>query len=348
MFPVNASLNFFAKDGKSVHPYADVRAVTLDKLVASIESDPPPRSATPLSKQDVLKLSQLMDKGIVPATSLLGTTERTIGHYRLEGEIVRDQAPNGLNFTVFRVKDLHTGVNHRGKYYDWSPMDKRAQAVWTAQIQRHKNALAALSADRRIHRIITAMEDVENFGYLVVESLINHSTLSELLNNTQDLKRVNINQLMLNLALGLRSVHKSRFVHRELSPKSVFVDVDESDVVITNFELAKMLSDSDGPTSHAIPTVFTRGVPPNAYRAPEIAISPHNVDGRADIFSWGSVYFRIITGHQFKNETKSFEDLATLPNVKDPLRELIRQCLEANPVDRPRSIDEVITVLRDI
>jgi serine/threonine protein kinase len=347
VFPEHASLNFFAKDGKPVHPYADVRAVSLDKLVASIESDPPPRFATPLSKQDVLMLSELMDKGIVPGTSRAGT-ERTIGHYRLEDEIDRDQAPNGINFIVYRVKDLHTGVDHRGKYYDWSPMDKRAQAIWTEQIQRHKKALAALSADRRIHRIITAMEDVESFGYLVVESLINHPTLSELLNNTQNLKKVNLNQLMLNLALGLRSVHRSRFVHRELSPKSVFVDVDESDVVITNFELAKMLGESVGATSQVIPTVFTRSVPTNSYRAPEIASSPHDVDERADVYSWGAVYFRLISGRQFRNDAKSFEYLAGLPGLKDSLRQLIEKCLEADPVDRPRNIEEVVSALRDI
>jgi len=348
VFPENTRLIFFAKDGNPVNEQADVRAVTLDKLVANIEDDTPPRNAKPLSKKDVLNLSQLMDKGIIPTTSLAGTTERTIGFYRLENEIYRDEAPNGLNFTIYKVKDLNTGVTHRGKYYDWSPMDKRAQAVWIEQIQRHKNALAALSTDKRIHPIITAVEDGESFGYLVVEGWIDHPTLSLLLSDAQGVKKVNLNQLMLNLALGLRSVHRSRFVHRELSPKSVFVDVDESDVVITNFELAKMLGESVGATSQVIPTVFTRPVPTDAYRAPEIASSPHDVDERADIYSWGAIYFRLISGRQFSNDAKSFEYLAGLPGLKDSLRQLIEKCLEADPVDRPRNIQEVVSAFRDI
>jgi serine/threonine protein kinase len=343
VFPENTRLNFRAKDGSPVHYSADVRAVTLDKLVASIETDSLLQSIEPLSKADVLKLSEVMDKGIDinPAP-----TTRTIGHYKLEHEIYRDQAPNGLNFTVYRVKDLNTGINHRGKYYDWSPMNRRVQTVWTEQVQRHKNALAVLSTDRRIHRIITAIEDAENFGYLVVESLIKSPTLGQLLNNTQELRKVNLDQLMLNLALGLRSVHRSRFVHRELSPKSVFVEVDENDVVITNFELAKMLGESGSSTSQTIPTVITRDVPPNAYRAPEIAIKPHDVDERADIYSWGSIYFRLVTGRQFTNETKSFERLAALPGLKDSLGELIEKCLEADPINRPTNIEDVISALR--
>jgi hypothetical protein len=342
VFPENTRLSFVAKDGSPVDNTADVRAVTLDNLVASIQTDSLLQSVAPLSQADVLKLSEVMDKGISvnPAP-----TTRTIGHYKLEHEIYRDQAPNGLNFTVYQVKDLNTGINHRGKYYDWSPMNRHVQAVWTEQVQRHKNALAALSTDRRIHRIITAIEDAENFGYLVVESLINSPTLAQLLNNTEELKKVNLDQLMLNLALGVRSVHRSRFVHRELSPKSIFVEVNENDVVITNFELAKMLGESGGPTSQTIPTVITRDVPPNAYRAPEIAIKPHDIDERADIYSWGSVYFRLVTGQQFRNDTKSFERLAALPGLRNSLRELIEKCLEADPVDRPTNIEDVISTL---
>jgi hypothetical protein len=348
VFPEDTSLNLSAKDGSPVHPYADLRAVTLDKLVASIESEPPPRFAKPIPKQEVLKLSEVLDRGIVPNTNQARATEKIISHYELEEEIYKDQAPNGLNFTVYRVKDLNTGIRHSGKYYDWSPMDKNVQAVWTEQIQRHKTALSALSADRHIHQIITAIEDMEGYGYLVVESWMSIPTLNELLNNPQEMRKLNPDRFMLNLALGLRAVHKRKFVHRELSPKSIFVEIDENDAIITNFELAKMLTDSTGPTSQSIPTVFTRRVPPNAYRAPEIAITPHDVDVRADIYSWGSVYFRLITGRQFRNEPKSFEYFATLLGVKDSLRELVEKCLEADPFDRPADIEEVIASLRGI
>jgi protein kinase-like protein/nuclease-like protein len=348
VFPEGTTLEFRAKDGTPVHPQADVRAVTLDKLVASIDGDPPPRSAPPIPKNEVLKLSKVLDGGLVPSTTRNPTAGKIIGHYWLKEEMYKDQAPNGLNFTVYRVEDLNTGINHRGKYYDWSPMDKNTQATWTEQIRRHKNALSALAADRHIHQIITALEDLESYGYLVVESWMNMPTLNELLNNPQELKRLNSYRFMYNLALGLRAVHKRRLVHRELSPKSVFVEVDESDATLTNFELAKMLSDSSGTSAQTIPTVFTRRVPPNAYRAPEIAISPHDIDVRADIFSWGSVYYRLLTGRQFRNEPRSFQYLAALTEVKESLRKLVEGCLEADPLDRPSDIEKVIANFRDI
>ena len=109
-----------------------------------------------------------------------------------------------------------------------------------------------------------------------------------------------------------------------------------------------MLGENTGATSQVIPTVFTRSVPTDAYRAPEIASSPHDVDERADVYSWGAIYFRLISGHQFRNDVKSFEYLAALPDLGDSLRQLIEKCLEADPVDRPHNIEEVVSALRDI
>jgi serine/threonine protein kinase len=346
VFPAGSTLDFRAKDGSPVHPRADVRAVTLDTLVESIDGDLPPRSAPPIPKNEILKLSKMLDGGLPSNTKQIYAAEKIIGHYRVKEELCKDQAPNGLNFTVYRVEDLNTGIDHRGKYYDWSPMDKHTQATWIEQILRHKNALSALSADRHVHQIITALEDPEGYGYLVVEGLKNAPMLNELLNSPQELKGLDSDRFMFNLALGLRAVHKRKFVHRELSPKSVFVEVDESDATITNFELAKMLVDDAGPASREIPTVFTRRVPPNAYRAPEIAITPHDVDVRADIYSWGSIYYRLLTGRQFRNEPKSFECLWDLSGTKDSLKELLTECLEADPTDRPQNIEEVLIALR--
>jgi serine/threonine protein kinase len=346
VFPEGADVRLLAKDANLVNAQADVRALPLDKLVASIETDQLLKSAQPISKSEVLKLSEVVDRGIEPALSSPRATAKVIGQYKLEGELYKDQAPNGLNFSVLKVKDLNTGIDHRGKYYDWSPMDNKAQAVWTEQVQRHKNALSALSANRRIHQIITALKDEEGYGYLVIESWMKNPTLNELLNNPRELKKLDLNRFMLNLALGVRAVHERKFVHRELSPKSIFVEVDESDAIITNFELAKMLTDKVAPSSREIPTVFTRQVPPNAYRAPEIAVTPHDVDVRADIYSWGSIYFRLITGHQFNNEPKAFDQLAA-SQAKDESRTLIEKCLEADPADRPKNIEEIIALMQE-
>jgi serine/threonine protein kinase len=150
---------------------------------------------------------------------------------------------------------------------------------------------------------------------------------------------------MLNLALGVRAVHKHRFIHRELSPKSVFVDVEGDAAIITSFELAKMLAD-EAAAQKEIPTVFTRRVALNSYRAPEIEISPHDVSYTADIYSWGAIYFRLITGHQFRNEPKAFARLAAT-NCKQAVISLVEKCLEADPSDRPRDMEEVITSVRE-
>src|SRR5579885_479597 len=306
VFPDGTSINFLARDGSPANPRADVRALTLARVVESIEKDPLPPRAQPISKREVVKLAEVVDKGVVSAA---GTppTEKVGGHYKLEEELYKDQAPNGLHFTVYGVRDLNTGIRHRGKYYDWTPMDVTAQAVWNEQVQRHKTALSALSSNRRIHQIITAMGDEEGYGYLVVERWMNNPTLQELLNSPRDLERLDLARFMKNIALGMRSVHGSNFVHRELSPKSVFVDLEESEAVITSFELAKVLSDKAASSSMQVPTVFTRRVPPNSYRAPEMALTPHDVDCRADIYSWGAIYYRLTTGHQFRNEPKAFE-----------------------------------------
>ncbi len=82
------------------------------------------------------------------------------------------------------------------------------------------------------------------------------------------------------------------------------------------------------------------------YRAPEWTSSPKSADARADIYSWGSIFFHLATGETYDESKKQvLIDSSALPSTTCPL---ILRCLERDPAQRPASINEVIELLKRV
>ncbi|MDO8679401.1 MAG: protein kinase [Acidobacteriota bacterium] len=166
------------------------------------------------------------------------------------------------------------------------------------------------------------------------------------------------------IADALEAAHEQGIIHRDLKPANIKVRADGT-VKVLDFGLAKALDPAASSSAEAMnsPTLTVRAtqmgliIGTAAYMAPEQARGKA-VDRRADIWAFGVVLYEMLTGRRaFKGEDISItlasvlkEDVswqALPPDLPEPVRRLLRRCLEKDPKRRLRDIGEARLTLED-
>ena len=228
-----------------------------------------------------------------------------------------------------------------------------------ARFHREAQAVAALN-----HPGIAAIYDLaESNGttFLVLE-LIDGETLAERLRRgplAVD-EAVRIARQMLD---ALEAAHERGICHRDLKPANVSLTRDGM-VKILDFGLAKFLLTGIGPGGRTDSTLTFDGTSPGVilgtagYMSPEQA-KGLDADQRSDIFSFGCIFYELLSGRRaFEGDTaseslasilKSDVDLSRLPRDLNPrLVEVLRRCLEKDPKQRWHSAADVRLQIEDI
>jgi hypothetical protein len=166
--------------------------------------------------------------------------------------------------------------------------------------------------------------------------------------------------LMLQLADALEYAHEKGVIHRDLKPANLKL-TPQGNLKVLDFGLAKALASESSGASDAVnsPTMTMRATMAGsimgtaAYMSPEQARGQY-VDKRADIWSFGVVFYELLTGKQlFTGETVSDTLAAVLradPDLSDVpprFRKLLRHCLVRDPRQRLRDISGIRLLLEE-
>jgi serine/threonine protein kinase len=252
-------------------------------------------------------------------------------------EIVAPLGAGGMG-TVYRARDPR--VNR-------DVAIKVSAEEFSERFKREARVVASLN-----HPNICQLYDVGS-DYLVMELVAGESPRGPL--SLEEVIR--ISQL---IAEALDYAHEKGVIHRDLKPANIKI-TPEGALKVLDFGLAKLIERPGGADIENSPTVTMSatgagvilGTAP--YMAPEQA-SGKVVDRRADIWSFGAVFYELYTGHRpFRGDSvvdilalilKHEPDWDALPvGTPTHIRELLRWCLEKDRRQRLQSIGDARILL---
>jgi serine/threonine-protein kinase len=148
--------------------------------------------------------------------------------------------------------------------------------------------------------------------------------------------------------------HRNGVAHRDLKPENILLS--EGGAIVADLGIAKAIGASTGGGArNATSAGVVLGTP--AYMAPEQATADPSADQRVDIYAVGAVMFEMLAGRPPFNDGTSTEIMRAhvhqaAPNVRlsrsdlpEPLAQLVMDCLEKRPSDRPQLADDVLRSL---
>ena len=161
-----------------------------------------------------------------------------------------------------------------------------AKAANRERFLREARATAGLRHDHIV--VVHTVGEDRGFPYLVMEFLEGES-LEDRLTRERRLPLDEILRIGLEIASGLAAAHAAGLVHRDVKPANIWLQCPAGRVKILDFGLARATADDTRLTLSGI----ILGTP--AYMAPEQARG-HAVDSRTDLFSLGTVLYRLCAG----------------------------------------------------
>jgi Tol biopolymer transport system component/predicted Ser/Thr protein kinase len=284
---------------------------------------------------------------------------RTLLHYR----IVEKLGEGGMG-VVYKALDTHLD---RFVAIKVLPPDKVADAE-----RKRRFVLEAKAASALNHHGIITIHDIASSGDIdfIVMEYVQGKTLTQLIAR----KRLAFNDSLryaIQIADALATAHAAGIVHRDLKPENVIVSGSEGgvgSVKILDFGLAKLTdqiqsgaSESTQPfqktDDHSTGAGTILGTV--AYMSPEQA-EGKKVDARSDIFSFGALFYEMVTGRRaFQGDSKLSTLSAILRDEPKPpsqvvdgvpreLERIITRCLRKNPDRRFQAVPDLKVALEEL
>lgn len=262
-----------------------------------------------------------------------------------------EPAGRGASATVYRARNLQSGQIAAVKLV--------SDPALRVRFEREARTLATLRHPG-IVRYIEHGELADGTMFLVMQWLEGHD-LSQRLpagGNIDEAERFSASEVLAlaqRLANALCHAHARGCVHRDLSPKNVFLPGGQlAEAMILDFGLVRWVRHDAAQTA----SQSIVGTP--YYMAPEQIRGVYDIDARADLFALGVLLYQAAAGRlPFDGEDlfsvwqrivhAPHPDLGrNAPHMPRAFVELVEHLLEKAPSDRPATTEQVVRVLDGI
>jgi len=252
---------------------------------------------------------------------------------------------------VYRATDTGIGRNVAIKVL---PPNLASEQQRLQRFEQEAKAAGALN-----HPNVVAIYDVgaHDGAPYVVSELLEGETLRDRLQSNALPLRKSI-EYAVQIARGLAAAHARGIVHRDIKPENLFITKD-GHVKILDFGIAKLTSplgefassdEADTVRLHTHPGVL---IGTAGYMAPE-QVRGQPADHRADIFSFGAVFYEMLAGKRAFQRESSIETMSAIlsqepaelaeanRNIAPDFERVVRHCLEKRAEDRFQSTRDLV------
>ena len=256
---------------------------------------------------------------------------------------------------VYRARDTRLGRDVAIKVLPEALAD---DADRLRRFEQEARTIAALN-----HPNILGIHDIgahDGAPFLVSEFLEGQTLRVKLVTGPLPVRLAN--EYALGIAHGLAAAHEKGIVHRDLKPENVFVTRDGR-IKVLDFGLAKLVRPDENHetaltlTSPATLPGLVMGTV--GYMSPE-QVRGDPIDARSDIFSFGAVFYEMLTGKRaFKRETSAEtmtailrEEPAELSGTgwqgPPELQRILSRCLEKDVARRFQSASDLAFAIESL
>jgi len=284
---------------------------------------------------------------------------QTLGHYRIDSKL----GEGGMG-VVYRAFDTHL---------DRAVAIKVLRPDATASAERKRRfVLEAKSASALNHPGIIHIYDIDTADLadgptdFIAMEFVPGKTLDQCIGKT-GLSLKDTLKYGIQIADALARAHAAGIVHRDLKPANIIVG-DDGRVKVLDFGLAKLTEKIDDDPGAQTATMTADQTPQTeegtivgtvVYMSPEQA-EGRKVDGRSDIFSFGSVLYEMVTGRRAFGGSNKISALSAIlhkepipaseisPAVPVELEKIIARCLRKDPERRAQGIADIKLALEEL
>lgn len=271
------------------------------------------------------------------------------GKYRIE----RKLGEGGMGLVV-AASHLSLGGQVALKFLTQGD-ELRQDAV--TRFTREAQSVARIKSEH-VARVLD-MGKLDSGDPFIVMELLEGTDLHKLVRKNGPLPVTDAVEYVLQAAEGVAEAHAMGIVHRDLKPANLFLShkPDGSPFVrVLDFGIAKNIQAQKEAGDVSL-TVGTDVLGSPLYMSPEQIRNPKDVDPRADVWSLGTILYKLLTGRAAFEADNPSASLAMIvmeeptplrkfrPDVPPELEAVIHRCLEKKLDRRYQTVDELACAL---
>jgi hypothetical protein len=140
---------------------------------------------------------------------------------------------------------------------------------------------------------IYTVDERDGLVYFVM-AFVDGETLGARLGARGRLAVDQVRRVMRQVADALAYAHAKGVIHRDIKPDNILLSSDGGRAMVTDFGIARAISNTSGADSRLTATGVAIGTP--TYMSPEQCAGDREVDGRSDLYSLGIVAYQMLSG----------------------------------------------------